>query len=601
MSEGLLAAGIAEEASRPATSQSESAMHTSKSAESEFVVECRDIRIPIDEELPLGLYEMICAISFNNQDYSVGSVTSTTKQHHHHEGNTSTICHAFQAMEAIPNCYANSELENLRTQVQVRVQAYLKDMADAGFSVPGFHGGAGSSLGSESSSINGQDMNPMDHIPMDQIYGELRNFDRKITIKARSLFPQSKLPKGAHIKARIDSVKVVPVELANNPSSAALNEVHVLSDGIHDSLDPLLVYMDTSDTAHFTMTSAFLKLLDDYLESSVQTPIDRSKQLVTLQWHFYLESAALAAATAGSATDPPSGAAMVLLCEDSLSILLYPAFPLAASPLALRRHPLPVAEDAEQSLVSNRTISLTCPNLVFQPNTAIVRIHYTGAKDKDRDVIQLDQKKLHFKEIIEKLSRHEEEREATEADTEQSTEKYEEEEFTKGYRVEFELPEYAALQKKWANVLTNAEGGLEELSTIQLSFSLDGTVLPQETSWASLGFYSDLAKYSLQTAVPKGGFTPSSAISLQLDADCPVLPITVRLRGSDEQKAVSIAAHLVTQANSKPIISFSLPDAAGISSNPPFMQGKEKLYFVDISADNGISFDLAAQPQIQLK
>lgn len=601
--------GSAEDPSRPVTSQSESVTLQAKSTESEFVVECRDIQIPLDDSLGLGLYEMVCSISFNNQDFSGGA--SGGKNHHAESSNTSTICHAFQAVEARPNCYAISELENVRNHVQARIQAYLKDMADAGFSVPGSNP-VGSAMGSDSGSLNGQEANALEHIPMDQIYSELRQFDRKITIKAQSLFPSNKIPKGAHIKARIDAIKVVPVELANDPSPEAISQVSFYQEGIEEYLDPLLVYTDSMDTAHFTMTTAFLKVLDDYLEATVKPPLDRTTQLVTLQWKFYLESAPVVSTTAANETAQSS---MMLLCEEPLPLLLYPASPLAITPSAMRRYPVATTSDGQeqQGTSGSRTVSVTCSNLVFHPHSALLRIHYPGAKDKEKDAIVLDQKAFRFSENMGKIARTHKE---TFADDDVPAEPItdgegspvaadaaavEEEEFVKSYNIEVEVPDNDTLTKKWASVLTNADGQVEVIQEVMFSLSLDGTKIPSEVNWAKLAFYSDLSKYALQTAVPKGGFTAGAAIVLQLEVPCPAVPITVRLRGADDQKAVLVAGQLNQSAGANPTIAFALPDAPTIASNPPHMQGKEKLYFADISADQGVTFDLAAQAMIPLK
>lgn len=614
VSEGLCAPSTAEDAaSRPATSHSESAALQTKSLETEFLVECRDIRIPFDDSLTLGLYEMACSVSFNNQDYSGGNASTANKHHQHHatEGGTTTICHAFQAVEARPNCYAISELENVRNQVQTGVQTYLKDMADAGFSIPGSHI-SGSAMGSDSGSLNGQDANVMEHIPMDQIYAELRHFDRKIVVKAQSLFPSNKLPKGAHIKARIDSIKVVPTEFANNPSPEAIENVRFFTEGIHEHLDPLLVYIDSMELAHFTLTTAFLKLLDDYLVAFIQPSLDRSKELVTLQWRFYLESAALA----NNPTNEAAKNSLLLLSEDYLPLLLYPASPLSIAPTAMRRHPAAVParvdESGEPETVAPpaRTVSATCSNLVFRPQSSLLRIHYSGAKDKEKDAIVLEQNSLRFTEIIGKIPIAVPEPTSTAAVEEDGQDPSEEnpapvpaeEEYIQGYKVEFDLPEYEVFAKKWASAVTSPEGHVEPIHDLLFSLSLDGTKIPSEANWAKFSFYSDLAKYALQSAAPKGGFTPGSAINLQLEVPCPSsLPISVRLRGADASKAVVVHGQVQQPASGHPTISFSLPDAAGISSNPPFVQGKEKLYYADISADKGLSFDDAAAPLIPIK
>jgi hypothetical protein len=54
-----------------------------------------------------------------------------------------------------------------------------------------------------------------------------------------------------------------------------------------------------------------------------------------------------------------------------------------------------------------------------------------------------------------------------------------------------------------------------------------------------------------------------------------------------------------TPSNSS--ITFALPEAAKLNGIEPTMNGKDKMFFVDISVDGGVSFDKAEVPKLQIK
>lgn len=241
----------------------------------------------------------------------------------------------------------------------------------------------------------------------------------------------------------------------------------------------------------------------------------------------------------------------------------------------------------------SRTVSISAANLVFKPNTASVRLHFSGAKDPIRDVFLFENQQLNYVEVVGSLPAND-----AAVDGEDHGQAANEE-FLQGYQVQFELPEYEALVRKWHNALTSPEGIVAPLSSIFVSLSLDGNKIPVEANRGKISFYGDLAKYTVSTPPTKGGFNAGTILTLVMEHPCPSMSVQVRLRGSDETKAKIVPGEITENGSGGgATITFTLPDSASIVANPPIVQGKEKFYFADISADQGQSFERAANPLI---
>lgn len=599
--------------SRPLTADL-SQTGTVKSMDSEFLLECRDLQLPFDSETVDGVYEMICSVSFNDQDFSV-AVPHHHHQHHHigqHSGavdssagvaggSVGTLCHAFRAVEATPCCLALRTLDVVRSEVAQQVEQLRQSRQQE---LDEYGGGAGGLTGSDSTASLPDGSiaaaASAEDVPMDVVFGQLRHLDRKISVRASSLLPTHKLPRGAHIKVRLDRCEVIPVDPSD---SSATSGLQIEGPTLWSAVDALLVYVDGADAAHFNLSAAFLSALDVFLTSQ---GVDRNTQLVTLHWHFYLEStsqpqhapashaAGMFEQDAAANHSEHASAQLLLLSEDTLPMTLYPPAPLTAQPYSFRREPLTETGDLEAAMVS-----LSCNNLVLRPNTASVRLHCTDSKE----VIVLDQRQLIISEVPAEEGQPAISSESATEEVSSDATAAGQTTSVKRFRVQFALPQYAVLAKKWPSSSSGSgEGAVSGPSTIHVSLSLDGQTIPAETFWTPLYFFSDLSKYTLQTAVPKGGFVAGAALSLQLTQErCAVtMPIAVQLRGADEEKAQTLVAQ-VSDNGSATLVGFALPDAATLATNPPVVQGKEKLYFVDVSGDGGVSFDRASAPLIPVK
>lgn len=522
--------------------------------ESEFIIECRHISLA---DLALssssGLYEMTASVAFNDQDYA-GAV------HHHHAGKGNvaasvlqvetehvTLCHSFEVIEATPSCYAISELQNVANILaEIREQLLHPPSAD-----------------SEGVVMTAEELNP-------------HRFGRKVIVTANSVIPQQRLPKGAHIKAIATRAIITSVA---NPSEPP-QECNI------DTLDELLVHCDSSTMLHFTMTSSFLQALNTWIDDM---NIDRDVSMITLQWHFFLELA--------------HGHDKLLMSEKALIYTFYPPAAVNVLPLAVRRSPPPASLEAEAVVAEETVITLTAANLRFLPNSAVVRLHLAGVTE----AIVLDQKQLMISETIDLLAAPVAPAPAVEGEAELTAPVV----ASPMYKVEFMLPTYDNLLSRLPVPAAAADGTATippaKLDYVHISLSLDGVKVPAEEKWAKVCFFSSLAKFTFQPALPKGGATAGSSIGLLLEEYCPIMPggVFVRLRGADPNAAAVISGTMTETTTATgalaTVINFTMPDAAGITANPPNVHGKEKLYFVDISIDGGLKFDQAAAPQLQIK
>ncbi len=144
-----------------------------------------------------------------------------------------------------------------------------------------------------------------------------------------------------------------------------------------------------------------------------------------------------------------------------------------------------------------------------------------------------------------------------------------------------------------------ASRDLSSLSSLFVSLSLDGHDEPAEATWDKLCFYTSLAAYTAP-APPKGGFVGGASISLTLQEYCrPVQnSCKVRLRGVNEALAIEAAATLLDSGSSS-VVQFTLPPEA--LKLDVVMNGKEKLLFVDVSIDAGVTYDKAESAMLQIK
>lgn len=518
--------------------------------ESELIIECRHVSLA-DLALPSGLYEMTASVALNDQDYA-GAVL------HHHGGGKGavavvesehvTLCHSFEVIEAIPSCYAISELQNVANILtEIREQQLHPLSSD----------GDGTTV-----AMTAEELNP-------------HRFDRNVVVTANSVIPQQRLPKGAHIKAIATKAIITSVANPLQPPQECNT----------DTLDELLVHCDSSTALHFTMTSSFLQALNTWINDK---NIDREVSMITLEWHFFLELA--------------HEHEKLLMSEKALVYTFYPAAKVNVLPLAVRRAALAGAAAEGEAVAAGceeTVITLTADNLRFLPNSAVVRLHLPGAVEP----VIMEKSKLMISETIDLVA-------AAPVATEGAGEVEAPVKNSPMYKVEFILPTYDSLFTRLPAPPVAADGSAlpsSKLDYIHISLSLDGVKVPAEDKWAKVFFYSSLTKFAFQPALPKGGATAGSTIGLFLEEYCPIMPggVLLRLRGADPATAAVISGSMTETSTATgalaTTVSFTMPDAAGITANPPNVQGKEKLYFVDISIDGGLTFDQAAAPQLQIK
>lgn len=172
---------------------------------------------------------------------------------------------------------------------------------------------------------------------------------------------------------------------------------------------------------------------------------------------------------------------------------------------------------------------------------------------------------------------------------------------------------------------------IDQYSCMYLSVLLDGKSFPPERLWTKITLYRDLAKqYTLLPAVPpKTGFTTGTTITLQLASYISMSsPLTenlssllseeiapkpqqcvVRLRGASTDTAdgavFNFPAKFVSLIdNNTSSIEFIIPDGIRAIPGMSAVQKTPKdkpMFYVDISLDDGITFDKAEQPLLNLK
>jgi hypothetical protein len=180
----------------------------------------------------------------------------------------------------------------------------------------------------------------------------------------------------------------------------------------------------------------------------------------------------------------------------------------------------------------------------------------------------------------------------------------------KGYKVDFLLKPlwvYFAEQGKDDEA---TQLGMQQCDRILVSVSLNGQNESAESCWAKLFYYGNLATKMTQSPTPpKGGFVSGSAINLTLDTYCPPRQAglcVIRLRGAKDTSfgfGASMSETPPAAADGSPVtvITFEIPEPDKLKLLEPIMNGKDKMYFIDISVDGGNTFDESPTPTLQLK
>lgn len=165
-------------------------------------------------------------------------------------------------------------------------------------------------------------------------------------------------------------------------------------------------------------------------------------------------------------------------------------------------------------------------------------------------------------------------------------------EFHVPYKLSFVCPDLKACMKE-------AHATIDS-SCVYVNFFIDGITGLEEHQMAKIALYDTLA-ISGPVPGPKGGTPPGTAVTLAVTGliHVPATPgvCCVRIRGSNNE-GVKVNAEMSAELDS---VTFTVPDAAAFAGVTPEMKGKDKLFYIDISIDNGETFDNSAQAVIQLK
>jgi hypothetical protein len=132
---------------------------------------------------------------------------------------------------------------------------------------------------------------------------------------------------------------------------------------------------------------------------------------------------------------------------------------------------------------------------------------------------------------------------------------------------------------------------------VDISVLLDGSTTLSEEYCVKLLLFDQIVING--SNVPKGGAVSGNTVELAVTglitaSDCVGV---VRLRGVSGA-GIDIPATINTETNT---MAFVVPDPSSLSTIDAEIRGKEKFVFVDVSIDNGQSFDVSAEATLQIK
>lgn len=486
------------------------------------MIECSDFEMPARSKIPLGVYEMLCQISFNEQDFGASG---------HNSENAATIFHAFEPLAIAPNACSVAYLQTVHQTAE-------------------------------------EEEMHQDELGHEQI--NLHKFDRKFTLTAKCVIPTSYLPKGTHIKA-FPSHAIVYRSKSDAANSLMVQEIPA------GGLDEILLYPNTSDSFTFTMSYNYLKNLDKWLSEADLGP---QKYVIALHFRVFLELA--------------QSNQLTPLSEATIPLYLYSDTKSEVSITALSRR------------ASSGAMIITQENLFFEPNCAVAKVHFNDCSLPIQSYT-FNPRDMFISEALGSLDVALESNES--ADVPSLPLPY------SIYKVELLMPSYEELQSHARRHVLSEDGknimesmDIPDIKYVSVSLSLDGSTDQPVDCWSKIYFSGYLAQhYSFQPPLAKGGAVAGSSQGVLLDHYFPVLQngAHIRLRGANADTAVIVpAAMSATHGSSGSpacLLSFTMPDTTGIAGNPPVINGKEKLYYVDISIDGGESFDEAPSPLLQIK
>ncbi|RYH15136.1 hypothetical protein EON65_32275 [archaeon] len=389
---------------------------------------------------------------------------------------------------------------------------------------------------------------------------QLVGFERKITVHGNSFFPSHKLAKGSHVVAIWSGYKVIEKESSGEDSQPILEPL--------EDMTPIPVHCETVENFSFTLTAQNLKQVYNYLNSKGLIPTSLGFQMLLT---FQMEC-----------SHGDEQVDVLPLNSPPLSLYFYSESPLEVNPVYFKRCDvgqkfcvIPVGTDGfifnpTSSLVKVSFINELLPPLIIGSHDLIVETVYIESTEGEGE---------------------------TDGDRVVSREKV-----AKGYSIGFSMPSYADFTRNYAHV------DHTQVTKMSVTVALDGISYCTEENAAHVSLFSDLAKYTFQPAVPKGGATANSVVGLLLEQYCPaVIPtenIRISLYGEDVTTGSIIQGTLTDTTvggQTMSLIQFNMPDQPTLSKIGPVMQGKEKMLYIDVSIDGGETYDKAERPMLQMK
>lgn len=396
----------------------------------------------------------------------------------------------------------------------------------------------------------------------DENYDEqqLSGFERRIAVNGSSLFPSHKLAKGSNVVGIWSGFKVIEKESSGDDSQQTLEPL--------EDMSPIPVHCETVDSFSFTLSAQNLKQLYSCLNNKGLIPTPLGFQMLLT---FQMES-----------SHGDDQVDIIPLNSPPLSLYFYSESPLAISPVIFKRC------DAGQKF---SVIPAGTDGFIFNPASALVKVSFTNELLPPLIISSNDL-------IVDTVYVESAEGEG-ESPGDEGVSK---EKVAKGYSIGFSLPSYADLTRNYSHVEHS------QVTSMSVTVALDGISYCTEENAARVTLFSNLAKYTFQPAIPKGGATANSTVGLLLEQYCPpVIPaekIRVSLYGENVTAGSIVQGTLVDTivgGQTMSLITFSMPDQPTLSKIGPVMQGKEKLLYVDVSIDGGETYDKAERPMLQMK
>lgn len=383
-------------------------------------------------------------------------------------------------------------------------------------------------------------------------------FDREIAVRGVGLLPSSCLPRGTSVVVQLSAGG--------------------------DSMDAVSLFLpvqcESASSLKFNLTAGALTQLC----AEMQSQQSAAGQQMEVHMSFFLKrlpNSQVAGTNASSLGHSSSNNSIVsseeqnttLLSETPLVFYLCKADAVKLEPNVLKKGSLTTAALRVSMVPKNEQ------KFPAASEDAVVRIHFPAA-------LQLAPLSLHGPAVM-----------------------MVDEPAGEGFAVEFDMPSLDACAQAAVSSLSREEisAAIGALDRVSVSLALDGGEAPPETVWCPFHFYSTLARYTLTPAAPpKGGFPVGAAVTLNLLEYCPspsgADSCKVRVRGAAEDNFVEVNATATdnsTGASSSVSVQFAVPDVGKLP--PGAVNGKEKLFYVDVSFDRGTSYDRAEAPQLQIK